>query len=40
VRETSPQKSYDEVVAGHSGAPGRLSQDIADGVRTLDRSAQ
>lgn len=38
VRETVPQKSYDGLVAAHSRAVGRLSQDIADAVRALDRS--
>jgi len=38
VRETAPQNSYDGLVAAHSRALGRLSQDIANAVRGLDRS--
>jgi uncharacterized protein len=40
VREAAPAKSYDDLVAAHSRALARLSQDIADAVRTSDRSAQ
>jgi hypothetical protein len=36
VRETVPQKGYDALVAAHSRAVGRLSQDIATAVRMLD----
>lgn len=38
VREPVPQNGYDALVAAHSRAVGRLSQDIADAVRTLDRT--
>jgi uncharacterized protein len=38
VREAVGQKGYDALVAGHSRAVGRLSQDIADAVRALDRA--
>lgn len=38
VREPVPQNGYDALVAAHSRAVGRLSQDIADAVRTLDRA--
>ena len=37
VREPVAQKGYDALVAAHSRAIGRLSQDIANTVRTLDR---
>ena len=40
VRETVPQKSYDALVAAHSRAVGRLSQDIAAAVQALARGAQ
>jgi uncharacterized lipoprotein YmbA len=40
VRETMPQKSYDALVAAHSRAVGRLSQDIAAAVQALARGAQ
>ena len=40
VRETVPQKSYDTLVAAHSRAVGRLSQDIAAAVQALARGAQ
>ena len=36
VRETTPAKSYDDLVAAHSRALARLSQDISEAVRTLD----
>jgi len=36
VREPVAQKGYDALVAAHSRAIGRLSQDIANTVRTLD----
>jgi uncharacterized lipoprotein YmbA len=36
VREAVPQKGYDALVAAHSRAVGRLSQDIASAVRMLD----
>ncbi len=39
VREPSPQKGYDALAAAHSRALGRLSQDIADMIRTMERSA-
>ena len=37
VRETVPDKGYDALVAAHSRALARLSQDIADAVRALER---
>jgi uncharacterized protein len=40
VRETVPEKSYDALVGAHSRALARLSQDIANAVRALDRSGQ
>jgi uncharacterized lipoprotein YmbA len=40
VRETVHDKSYDALVAAHSRAVARMSQDIAAAVRALDRSAQ
>jgi uncharacterized protein len=40
VRETAPQKSYDALVAAHSRALTRLSQDIAAAVQALGRGAQ
>jgi uncharacterized protein len=40
VREVTSDKSYDAVAAAHSRALARLSRDIADAVRALDRSAQ
>jgi uncharacterized lipoprotein YmbA len=40
VRETAQEKGYDALAAAHSRALARLSQDIADGVRTLARSGQ
>ena len=39
VRETVQDTGYDALAAAHSRAVARLSQDIADAVRTLDRSA-
>lgn len=38
VREPAPEKGYDALVAAHSRALARMSQDIADAVRTLDRA--
>jgi uncharacterized protein len=38
ARETAGDKSYDTLAAAHSRAIARLSQDIADAVRALDRS--
>lgn len=38
VREPSLEKGYDALVAAHSRALGRMSQDIADAVRALDRA--
>lgn len=38
VRETVPQQGYDALAATHSRAIARLSQDIADTVRALDRA--
>lgn len=38
VRETVAQKGYDALAAAHSRAVGRMSQDIADAVRALDRA--
>ena len=40
VREPVAEKSYDAFAAAHSRGVARLSQDIADAVRTLDRSAK
>ena len=40
VREATSDKSYDALAAAHSRALARLSQDIADGVRSLERSGQ
>jgi uncharacterized lipoprotein YmbA len=37
-REPLTQKSYDTLVAAHSRALGRMSQDIADTIRALDRA--
>jgi uncharacterized lipoprotein YmbA len=37
VRETVPDKGYDALAAAHSRALARLSQDIADAVRALER---
>ena len=36
VREAVPEKGYDALVAAHSRAMGRLSQEIANAVRALD----
>jgi uncharacterized lipoprotein YmbA len=38
VREASPQMGYDALAAAHSRALSRLSQDIADAIRALDRA--
>ena len=40
VREPTQEKGYDALAAAHSRALARLSQDIADAVRALDRAAQ
>ena len=40
VREVASDKGYDALAAAHSRALGRLSRDIADGVRTLESSGQ
>lgn len=40
VRETVQEKSYEALAAGHSRAVARLSNDIANAVRSLDRSSQ
>ncbi|HUM18436.1 MAG TPA: PqiC family protein [Candidatus Nitrosotalea sp.] len=40
VREATPEKGYDALVAAHSRAVGRLSQDIAAAVRALDRASR
>ena len=37
VREATSDKSYDALAAAHSRALARLSQDIADGVRSLEQ---
>ena len=37
VREPAPEKDYTALVAAHNRAIGRLSQDIANAVRALDR---
>ena len=39
VREAVPDNSYDALAAAHSRAAARMSQDIADAVRTLERAA-
>jgi uncharacterized protein len=39
LREPAADKSYDALVAAHSRALSRMSQDIADAVRSLDRGA-
>jgi len=39
VREPSPAKGYDELAAAHSRALARLSQDVANVVKSLDRAA-
>lgn len=39
VREPAQEKGYDALAAAHSRALARLSQDIADAVRALDRAA-
>lgn len=38
-REASPQKGYDALVAAHSRALARMSQEIADVIRALDRGS-
>ena len=38
VREPAPDRSYDALAAAHSRAVARLSVDIADAVRALERS--
>ena len=38
VREPAPEPGYDALAAAHSRAVARLSRDIADAVRALDRS--
>jgi uncharacterized protein len=40
VREPAQEKGYDALAAAHSRALARLSRDIADAVRALDRSGQ
>jgi len=40
VREPAAQSGYDALVAAHSRALARLSQDIADAVRALGRAAR
>ena len=40
VREVASDKNYEALAAAHSRGLARLSRDIADGVRTLERSAQ
>jgi uncharacterized lipoprotein YmbA len=37
-REPTPQKGYDALVAAHSRALARMSQEIADAIRALDRA--
>jgi uncharacterized lipoprotein YmbA len=39
VRETISESGYDALAAAHSRAVARMSQDIADAIRTLDRAA-
>jgi uncharacterized lipoprotein YmbA len=38
VREATPDRGYDALAAAHSRAVARLSRDIADSVRALERS--
>ena len=38
VREPAPEQGYDALAAAHSRAVARLSRDIADAVRALERS--
>jgi hypothetical protein len=38
VREPAPEAGYDALAAAHSRAVARLSRDVADAVRTLERS--
>jgi uncharacterized lipoprotein YmbA len=40
VREAASEKGYDALAAAHSRAVARLSRDIADAVRALNRSGQ
>ncbi len=40
VQEPAPEKSYEALAAAHSRAVARLSRDIADAVRALDRTGQ
>jgi hypothetical protein len=40
VREPVPEKGYDALAAAHSRAVARLSRDIADGVRALERAGR
>jgi uncharacterized lipoprotein YmbA len=40
VREPAQEPGYDALVAAHSRAVARLSRDIADTVRALDRAAR
>jgi uncharacterized protein len=40
VRESAQEKSYDALAAAHSRALARLSRDIAEAVRALERSGQ
>ncbi len=40
VREATTEKSYQALAAGHSRALGRLSEDIANAIRMLDRGPQ
>ena len=40
VREVASDKGYDALAAAHSRGLARLSRDIADAVRTLDRAGQ
>jgi uncharacterized lipoprotein YmbA len=39
VSESSPEKGYDALVAAHSRALGRLSQNIADRIRSMESGA-
>jgi uncharacterized lipoprotein YmbA len=39
VREPTQDKSYDALAAAHSRALARMSQDVADAIRALDRGA-
>ena len=39
VREPTAEKGYDALAAAHSRALARMSRDVADAIRTLERNA-